>query len=159
MNTLKLRQEIKKAVDQLPQERLESLADYVQFLIRPPLPQRIKRAEKRSRRGGGWPGARSVAMFALHGIRNKGHRIAAPGSSDCSSTDGRLEGATFAMNATNFDNYLAEQLRIRRSLSDLKRPARRGTSLCRLRRCLRHSPRRRESRAHGARTGFPPARE
>ena len=46
MTTSELRREIKKIVDQLPPERLASLADYVHFLGRPPLPQRIKAAEK-----------------------------------------------------------------------------------------------------------------
>jgi hypothetical protein len=46
MSALKLRREIKKAVDRLPTERLASLADYVQFLTRPPLPQRLAEAEK-----------------------------------------------------------------------------------------------------------------
>jgi hypothetical protein len=46
MSTVQLRREIKKAVDQLPPERLESLADYVSFLNRPPLLHRLKEAEK-----------------------------------------------------------------------------------------------------------------
>jgi hypothetical protein len=46
MSTVALRREIKKAVDRLPRERLESLVDYVHFLNRPPLAQRIKDAEK-----------------------------------------------------------------------------------------------------------------
>ena len=46
MSTTELRREIKKAVDRLPQARLESLADYVHFLNRPPLPQRLKEAER-----------------------------------------------------------------------------------------------------------------
>ena len=36
MTTSELRREIKKIVDQLPPERLASLADYVHFLGRPP---------------------------------------------------------------------------------------------------------------------------
>jgi len=46
MSTVELRREIKKAVDQLPAERLAGLADYVQFLGRPPLGQRLANAEK-----------------------------------------------------------------------------------------------------------------
>jgi hypothetical protein len=46
MSALKLRQEIKKAVDQLPRDRLESLADYVQYLTRPTLARRLAAAEK-----------------------------------------------------------------------------------------------------------------
>lgn len=46
MTTAEIRREIKKAVDQLPPERLASLADYVQFLIRPSLEQRLAAAEK-----------------------------------------------------------------------------------------------------------------
>jgi hypothetical protein len=46
MSTAKLRSEIKKAVDQLGPERLASLADYVSFLARPSLPERLARAEK-----------------------------------------------------------------------------------------------------------------
>jgi hypothetical protein len=46
MSAIKLRREIKKAVDRLPDERLESLADYVSFLNRPPLLLRLKEAER-----------------------------------------------------------------------------------------------------------------
>ena len=46
MKTLELRREIKKAIDSLPAERLKSLADYVHFLTRPSLPQRLQDAEK-----------------------------------------------------------------------------------------------------------------
>ena len=46
MSAMNLRREIKKAVDQVPPERLESLADYVQYLSRPSLENRIKEAEK-----------------------------------------------------------------------------------------------------------------
>lgn len=46
MTTAEIRREIKKAVDQLPPERLASLADYVQFLTRPSLEQRLASAEK-----------------------------------------------------------------------------------------------------------------
>ena len=46
MSTVELRREIKKVVDRLPPERLASLADYVDFLNRPPLVRRVKGAEK-----------------------------------------------------------------------------------------------------------------
>jgi len=46
MTTNQLRREIKKAVDKLPDERLESLADYVQFLSRSSIEQRLKEAEE-----------------------------------------------------------------------------------------------------------------
>lgn len=46
MSTFEIRREIKKAVDKLPPERLESVADFVAFLSRPPLAKRITDAEK-----------------------------------------------------------------------------------------------------------------
>jgi hypothetical protein len=46
MSTTELRREIKKAVDRLSPERLASLADYVHFLTRPPLEQRVAAAER-----------------------------------------------------------------------------------------------------------------
>ena len=46
MTFTELRREIKKLVDEVPPNRLESLADYVQFLNRPGLAERIKDAEK-----------------------------------------------------------------------------------------------------------------
>ncbi len=59
--TIQLRREIKKAVDRLPPARLESLADYVHFLTRPELEQRLTRAEKAiaSGRGVNWRKVRS----------------------------------------------------------------------------------------------------
>ena len=61
MSTVELRREIKKAVDRLPTERLLSLADYVDFLNRPPLVRRVKAAEKESAAGKGvnWRKVRS----------------------------------------------------------------------------------------------------
>ena len=44
MNDSLLRREIKKAVDLLPVERLPSVADYIAFLNRPTLGQRIEKA-------------------------------------------------------------------------------------------------------------------
>ena len=46
MTTVALRKEIKKAVDQLTPDRLVSLADYVHFLNRPPLKNRIAEAKR-----------------------------------------------------------------------------------------------------------------
>lgn len=46
MTATELRREIKKLVDSVPPERLESLVDYVQFLNRPELSDRIKSAEE-----------------------------------------------------------------------------------------------------------------
>ncbi|HEY8750647.1 MAG TPA: hypothetical protein VIM11_21865 [Tepidisphaeraceae bacterium] len=53
MSTIELRRAIKKAVDQLPAERLESVADFVSFLTRPSLAQRIQAAEKAIKSGKG----------------------------------------------------------------------------------------------------------
>jgi len=46
MSAVKLRAEIKKAVDRLAPERLGSLADYVNFLTRPSLRERLVSADK-----------------------------------------------------------------------------------------------------------------
>jgi hypothetical protein len=46
MSTAKLRAEIKKAVDRVSAERLPSLADYVSFLARPALADRLATAQK-----------------------------------------------------------------------------------------------------------------
>ena len=46
MRTVELRREIKKVVDRLPPKRLASLADYIDFLNRPPLVRRLAEAEK-----------------------------------------------------------------------------------------------------------------
>jgi len=61
MRSVKLRREIKKAVDQIPPERLESLADFVSFLTRPSLAQRIETAENDIKAGKGvnWRKVRS----------------------------------------------------------------------------------------------------
>jgi len=45
MTATELRREIKKTIDRLPAKQLRSLADYVRFLDRVPLKQRIKEAE------------------------------------------------------------------------------------------------------------------
>ena len=61
MSTVKLRAEIKKAVDRLEPNRLASLADYVSFLTRPSLTTRITTAEKAIAKGKGtnWRKVRS----------------------------------------------------------------------------------------------------
>ena len=61
MSTGELRRKIKKAVDRVPPERLESLADYVSFLNRPPLAQRVQDAERAiaSGKGRNWRRVRS----------------------------------------------------------------------------------------------------
>ena len=46
MTPVALRREIKKAVDQLAPDRLASLADYVTFLSRPTLQQRVDAATR-----------------------------------------------------------------------------------------------------------------
>ncbi len=61
MSTAELRREIKKALDQLPPERLASVADYVQFLARPTLVERVATAEKEmaKKKGVAWRKVRS----------------------------------------------------------------------------------------------------
>jgi hypothetical protein len=61
MSTSELRKVIKKAVDKVPPERLESLADYVQYLSRPSLDNRIRDAEQAIEEGKGrnWRAVRS----------------------------------------------------------------------------------------------------
>ena len=61
MSTVELRRKIKSAVDRLPAKRLESLADYVQFLDQPTLIQRVIAAEKAIAAGKGvnWRKVRS----------------------------------------------------------------------------------------------------
>ena len=56
MTQTKVRREIKKAVDQLPSERLASLADYIAFLNRPTLRQQVQKAEAdlKANRGVNW---------------------------------------------------------------------------------------------------------
>jgi len=56
MTESSLRREIKKAIDRLPDERLPSVADYIAFLNRPTLGQRIEQAERdlRANKGVNW---------------------------------------------------------------------------------------------------------
>ena len=53
MSTAELRRKIKKAIDRIPPKRLESLADFVAFLNRPPLSQRLEAAESAIKSGKG----------------------------------------------------------------------------------------------------------
>jgi hypothetical protein len=53
MSTALLRREIKKAIDTLPPERLASVADYIAFLKRPSLRERIEKAERDLKAGKG----------------------------------------------------------------------------------------------------------
>ena len=61
MSTIELRREIKKAIDRLPPKRLASLADYVEFLNRPPVEQRVTAAKRTiaSGKGMNWRKVRS----------------------------------------------------------------------------------------------------
>lgn len=56
MTTADLRKEIKKVIDHLPPDRLASLADYVHFLERPSLSQRLEAAQKAmaAKKGTNW---------------------------------------------------------------------------------------------------------
>ena len=56
MTQTQVRREIKKAVDQLPSERLASLADYIAFLNRPTLRQQFQKSEAdlKANRGVNW---------------------------------------------------------------------------------------------------------
>lgn len=53
MSVSQLRREIKRAIDRLPPERLQSLSDFVSFLNLPPLETRLKEAEKALAKGKG----------------------------------------------------------------------------------------------------------
>jgi len=59
MGAVELRRKIRKAL-QLPPKRLESLSDYIRFLNRPPLTERLTAAEKAVAAGKGinWPKVR-----------------------------------------------------------------------------------------------------
>lgn len=61
MSPIDLRRKIKKAIDRLPPRRLESLADYVEFLNQPPMAERLKGAQKAIAAGKGvsWRKVRS----------------------------------------------------------------------------------------------------
>ena len=53
MTETSVRREIKKAIDRLSGDKLSSLADYVAFLGRPTLRQRIEKAERDLKAGKG----------------------------------------------------------------------------------------------------------
>lgn len=55
MSTVSLRSLIKKGVDQVPPDRLPSLADFVAYLARVPLQARIEKAERDLKKGRGTP--------------------------------------------------------------------------------------------------------
>jgi hypothetical protein len=61
MSTTELRREIKKTVDRLPPKQLKSLVDYVHFLNRPSIEERLSVAEKAiaSGKGVNWRKVRS----------------------------------------------------------------------------------------------------
>jgi hypothetical protein len=61
MSTAELRRKIKRTIDRLPPRRLASLADYVAFLERPPLGDRLASAERAiaSGKGVNWRKVRS----------------------------------------------------------------------------------------------------
>lgn len=61
MTTADLRKEIKKVIDHLPPDRLASLADYVHFLERPSLSQRLATAQKAvaAKKGVNWRDVRA----------------------------------------------------------------------------------------------------
>jgi len=56
MTTGQLRKQIKKSVDAIPPERLLSLAEFVAFLSRPPLRERLAQAKRAiaSGKGANW---------------------------------------------------------------------------------------------------------
>jgi hypothetical protein len=56
MTETALRREIKRAIDRLPVDRLPSVADYVAFLNRPTVGERLERAERdlRADKGVNW---------------------------------------------------------------------------------------------------------
>jgi hypothetical protein len=53
MSVPNLRREIKKSIDRVPVERLVSLADFVEFLSRPSLTERLADAEAELKAGKG----------------------------------------------------------------------------------------------------------
>jgi len=61
MSTVELRRQIKKQIDRLPPKSLATLAEYVQFLDRPALTERVAAAEKAIASGNGvnWRKVRS----------------------------------------------------------------------------------------------------
>jgi hypothetical protein len=63
----RLRREIKKAIDQLPGNRLTSLADFVAFLGRPILAQQIEAAERdlKANKGVDWRKCAAMLKFLL----------------------------------------------------------------------------------------------
>jgi hypothetical protein len=56
MSANALRRELKKAIDRLPPERLETVADFIAFVNRPTLKQRVQKAEEefKANKGTNW---------------------------------------------------------------------------------------------------------
>jgi hypothetical protein len=61
MSVTELRRKIKQAIDDVPEERLTSLADFIAFLARQDLADRIRVAEEdfRKGRGANWRAVRN----------------------------------------------------------------------------------------------------
>lgn len=61
MSTVELRRKIKRSIDTVPPKRLESLAEFVQFLNQPTITQRLSAAKKSIAAGKGinWRRVRS----------------------------------------------------------------------------------------------------
>jgi hypothetical protein len=61
MSTAQLRRELKKAIDRLPPKQLESVDDFVRFVSRPSIAERLAAAEKSIAAGKGvnWRKVRS----------------------------------------------------------------------------------------------------
>jgi hypothetical protein len=53
MSSAALRRELKKAIDRLPLDRLASVADFIAFVDRPTLKQRVEKAEEEFKAGKG----------------------------------------------------------------------------------------------------------
>jgi hypothetical protein len=51
MSTAALKKQVKKAIDRLPVDHLESVRDFVAFLSRPSVEERIEQARKDHKRG------------------------------------------------------------------------------------------------------------
>ena len=72
MTELTLRRQIKKAIDSLAADRLPSVADYITFLNRPTLGQRIEQAERdlKANKGVNW---RKIKRTSTRGTMQRAH--------------------------------------------------------------------------------------